>query len=286
MDIKGIFELLRVKHYLKNLFIFAPLFFSSTFNTEDILIVSIGFCLFSLTASSIYILNDLNDIDYDKCHPQKKFRPIPSEKISKLLAKRISIFLTTITLFLALYINLNFFIILFTYYLINLAYTFKLKDLPVIDIIIISFGFVLRLLAGSSLVSIELSTWIILITFLLALFLALGKRRDEYLLLKKGQKIRKNISFYSLKKIDFALKFIAFLIVVSYVFFTISPITVNKFGENIIYSTFFVIAGFLRYYYYVFVKKYYSDPTEILTNDLTLQAIIIFWIFSYYFILI
>lgn len=286
MNIKIILKLLRVKHYIKNLFIFAPLFFSFVFIKDDVIKSIIAFFLFSFIASSIYILNDLKDIDYDKLHPKKKFRPIPSGKIKKNEAKLISIFLSLVSLGVAFSFNFSLFIILLTYYLMNLAYTFKLKDFPVIDIIIISTGFVLRLLAGSSVVAIPLSLWIIFITFLLALFLALGKRRDELLLLSTGKKIRKNITFYSLKKIEFTLTIISALIIIAYIIFANSSDTINKFGSDIIYSSIFVIAGFIRYYYLIFIKKYYADPTELLAKDFLLKTIIALWIFSYYFILI
>lgn len=285
MKFKIIFQLLRLKHYVKNLFVFAPLFFSFTFITDNVIKSIIAFFLFSFTASSIYILNDLKDIDYDRLHPKKKYRPIPSGKIKPNEAKLISILLTLFSFVVALIINFNFFIILLTYYLMNLAYTYKLKEIAVIDIIIISVGFVLRLLAGSNVVSIPLSSWIILITFLLALFLALGKRRDEFLLLKSGKKIRKNINFYNQKKIEFSLILISVLILFSYFIFVSSPETINKFGSDVTYSTIFVIVGFIRYYYLIFIKKYYADPTELLGKDYLLKIIIALWVFSYYFIL-
>lgn len=285
MKFKIVFQLLRVKHYVKNLFVFAPLFFSFTFITDNVIKSIIAFFLFSFSASSIYILNDLKDIDYDRLHPQKKHRPIPSGKIKPNEAKLISILLTLFSFGVALILNFNFFIILLTYYLMNLAYTYKLKDFPVIDIIIISIGFVLRLLAGSSVVSIPLSSWIILITFLLALFLALGKRRDEFLLLSSGKKIRKNINFYNQKKIEFSLIIISVLILFSYFIFVSLTETINKFGSDVTYSTIFVIVGFIRYYYLIFIKKYYADPTELLGKDYLLKIIIALWVFSYYFIL-
>ena len=192
-------KLLRVEQWVKNLFVFAPLFFSGNITHYDLLVKSVfAFIIFSLVASSIYIINDYSDIASDRKHPEKKNRPLASGAISKQTARIILAILLLIIgglIFLSqdfLSKNLwKFASIIGFYFIMNLAYTFKLKHVAIVDVMIISTGFVLRVLAGGYATGILISQWAILLTFVLALVLAIGKRRGELINAQISGKTRK-----------------------------------------------------------------------------------------------
>ena len=279
----NIIVLLRPEQYVKNLFVFAPLFFSFKFNIINISNSLLAFFLFSLVASSAYIFNDLMDIDDDRNHPIKKLRPLADEKISFASAKILILSLAAIPLLIAATINMDLFFVLFLYLILNFMYSLKLKHITIIDISIIATGFVLRLFAGSFSINEDLSMWIIIMTFLLALFLALAKRRDDVLLAISGTKTRKNIDGYNLEFINSAMALMSGIIVVAYILFTTSAETINKFQTEYLYVTsFFVILGVLRYMQITFVEKDSGNPTYILCKDRFLQTIIISWLISFY----
>ena len=279
----SIIVLLRPEHYVKNLFIFAPLFFSFKFNIINISNSLLAFFLFSLVASSAYVFNDLMDIDEDRNHPIKKLRPLADGRVSFTSAKILIASLAIIPLLIAVTINMNLFFVLFLYLALNFMYSLKLKHITIIDISIIAAGFILRLFAGSFSINEDLSMWIIIMTFLLALFLALAKRRDDVLLAISGTKTRKNIDGYNLEFINSAMVLMSGIIVVAYILFTTSAETINKFHTEYLYVTsFFVILGVLRYMQITFVEKDSGNPTYILYKDRFLQVIIISWLVSFY----
>jgi len=195
-------KLLRPHQYIKNLFVFAPLFFTFTFSFEHVVDTFIVFILFSLLASSIYILNDYMDIEEDRQHPKKKFRPLASGEVSKNSARILFVFLAILPLFISFLISTKLFLVLAIYFILNIAYSLGLKHITIIDIFIIASGFVLRLFAGASVIDTQLSMWIIIMTFLLALFLAIAKRRDDVLLANDGKETRKNIDGYNLEFVN------------------------------------------------------------------------------------
>jgi 4-hydroxybenzoate polyprenyltransferase len=274
--------LLRPHQYIKNVFIFAPLFFSFSFDTGIIVYSFIAFILFSIVASSIYIINDINDIEEDKKHPIKKFRPLASGKISISSAKILFFTLSSFSLISAFIFNINLFFILLVYYLLNIGYSLKLKHISIIDISIISLGFVLRVFAGSAVTGITLSHWIIIMTFLLALFLALAKRRDDVLLSNQGKEIRKNIDGYNLEFVNISMVLMSGVIVVSYILYTVSNDVVVKFNTpNLYITTLFVILGILRYMQITFVEQKSGNPAKIVLKDKFLQLTIIFWLISF-----
>jgi 4-hydroxybenzoate polyprenyltransferase len=211
---KNLIILLRPYQWIKNFFIFAPLFFTFNFQIETITTVGIGFILFSLAASSIYILNDYHDITEDRVHPRKKERPLASGVVSKNSAIILMVMLFIISFAGAIVISHTFAIILTLYILMNIAYTFGLKHISILDISIIAIGFILRIYAGAELIKTAPSMWIVLVTFLLALFLALAKRRDDCLLTLDGKKTRKNIDGYNLEMVNAAMTLMAGVTVV------------------------------------------------------------------------
>src|SRR5574344_1952564 len=222
--LQSILKLLRPHQYIKNLFVFAPLFFTFSFNFEQIVDCIVVFILFSFLASSIYILNDYMDIEEDRQHPKKKFRPIASGEVSKNSAKILFFVLSIPYLVASYFINIDLFVVLTIYFVLNIAYSLGLKHITIVDIFIIASGFVLRLFAGASVIDNQLSMWIIIMTFLLALFLAVAKRRDDVLLAFEGKETRKNIDGYNLEFVNAVMVFMAGFIVVAYVLFFFSMI--------------------------------------------------------------
>ena len=276
-------QLLRPHQYIKNLFIFAPLLFSFNFTLSSFINASIVFLLFSFIASSVYILNDYMDIEEDKKHPIKKFRPLASGKISKKTAKILFLGISTSTLIISFFYNINLFYILFLYFLLNIAYSLKLKHIALVDIFIIATGFLLRLFAGSSVLDIYLSMWIIIMTFLLALFLALAKRRDDVLLSLQGKETRKNIDGYNLEFVNATMVLMSAVIIVSYILYTVSTEVIQRLHTNYLYlTTFFVILGIMRYMQITFVEEKSGSPTKIVLKDTFLKVTILLWLVSFF----
>ena len=282
---KNIIKLLRPHQYIKNIFVFAPLFFSFTFIIKDIINTSIVFVLFSLIASSIYVLNDYMDIEEDKQHPKKKYRPLASGKLNKNTAKLLIVILSSVSLISAYFINKDLFIVLLMYFILNIAYSLKLKHITIVDIFIIATGFVLRLFAGASVINNNLSMWIIILTFLLALFLALAKRRDDVLLSSEGKETRKNIDGYNLEFVNATMVFMSAVIVVSYILYTVSDDVIKRLNTQYLYLTaFFVILGIMRYMQITFVENNSGSPTKLILKDRFLQITIILWLMSFFII--
>ena len=283
----NLIKLLRPSHYIKNIFIFLPLFFSGQITLIDkSLDAIIAFISFSLSASAIYIFNDLNDLKDDKKHPVKKLRPLASGLIDNKIAILIMILLISISLGIMMTVSKVSLVILIIYILLNLAYSLGLKKFSILDIIIISIGFVLRLFVGSFAYNVKLEIWIVIMTFLLALFIALGKRRDDAFILKSTKKkMRKSIDGYNLKLIDSIMLVLAAVIIVSYIQFSISLETILKFSEYLYLTTIFVIFGIIRYMQLVFVKNISGDPVEIILKDKVIQINLLVWLSAFILII-
>ncbi len=286
--LKNIIRLARIHQYIKNLFIFAPLFFSGKFvNLELLRITCLAFIAFSLVASSVYILNDLKDIEADLKHNKKKHRPITSGAISQTIAICLmGIFLTAGVSLMAI-LSTKALIVLGCYVLLNITYSFYLKHIALLDIATIAVGFCLRLFVGSSVNMLLLSQWVVLMTFLLALFIALAKRRDDVLLfLNTGEKMRQTVDGYNLKFIDTTMAIMASVVLVTYILYTTSlPITIQFNTTDIYLTSIFVIFGILRYLQIVFVAENSGSPTKIVLKDRLLQCIILLWILSFAWII-
>lgn len=260
-----------------------PLLFSFSFsNLDNNLNSLIAFILFSTLASSIYIFNDLMDVNEDRAHPTKKYRPLASGKVSPKSAKMLILLLSLFSLGISFVLNTELFIVLLVYFVLNIAYSLKLKHIAILDIFIIATGFVLRLFAGSAVTDISLSMWIILMTFLLAIFLALAKRRDDVLLSLEGQETRKNIDGYNLEFVNAAMVLMAGVVIVSYIQYTISPEVIERLDTNYLYLTsFFVILGVLRYMQITFVEQDSGSPTKVVIRDSFLKVTIFLWLVSF-----
>lgn len=288
MRMSNIIKLMRIHQYVKNLFIFLPLFFASRITDAGLLLnASIAFVAFSLAASSIYTLNDYKDIEDDRQHPKKKGRPLASGVISKRQAISIMVLLFVAGVALMASLSLKATAILLAYVSMNIAYSFYLKHVAILDVNIIAIGFVLRLFIGSAVTGIPLSMWIVIMTFLLALFMALAKRRDDVLIyLNTGKKMRKVIDGYNLQFLDAAMAIMASVVIVAYTIYTTSVEVVERVQSEYLYLTgLFVIVGVMRYLQIAFVLKESGSPTRIVLQDHFMQLILLGWIIVFAWIL-
>ena len=283
---KDYFKLLRPRHWIKNIFVFAPAFFAQKieliFQEPSTCLTFLAFCL---SASMVYVFNDWIDFEEDRAHPVKKERPFAAGKIS-INGMIFLLFLLGAILAVCLWFS-KVWIPLVTYIVLNIAYTFVLKHFAIIDITVISIGFVLRIIAGGYATDVDLSHWLIMLTFLLAMCLALGKRRAELLLFTQNQKnIRKSLSAYNPEFVDMALAFLASTTAVSYLMYCMSEEVMARFQTSyIFYTSFFVILGLLRFLQIAIVHQDAGSPTEILLKDRFIQINLILWILTFYFLI-
>lgn len=277
------FRLLRFKHYLKNFYIFMPAFFGGRILEESIALNSlIAFVLFSLTASSIYIFNDIQDVEEDRRHPEKRKRPIAAGEISIGQATLVGIALAIIALGGAFWFEPNLAYVLLIYFLLNLAYSWRLKQIAILDIAIVSLGFILRIEAGHVVTGIELSQWLVMMVFLLSMFQAMAKRLDDLVLLKEqATESRKSINGYNNEFLRIGLSIFSAVLLVCYILYISSPENVERLGNSSYYTTLPVILGVLRYLQVIYVFKHSYDPVKILLKDRFLQLVFLFWIASF-----
>lgn len=270
-------RLMRPEQYVKNIFIFAPMFFGGALlDVDNWLNVAVAFICFCFTASAIYIVNDYCDIREDRNHPIKRFRPLAARTVTVRNSFILSGLLFAVAMILSMSVSLTLTAILLLYAVTNLLYSRWLKHIPILDINVIAFGFVLRLMAGSVATSIEPSVWILLITYLLALFLALAKRRTDVVLASEGKEVRKNIEGYNLIFVDIVLGLLAAVLIVCYIFYCISPEVQQHYQSQWLYlSIIFVINGMLRYFQLALVGQSTYSPTLVVLTDRFLQITIV-----------
>lgn len=288
IKLHNILRLIRPHQYIKNLFIFLPLFFvGKIIDLHLFTSTFIAFVSFSISASSIYILNDYLDIEEDRQHPKKKNRPLAAGLISKNEAFILIAILSISGIFIMSTQSLQSLIVLLIYIFLNIGYCFFLKHIAIVDITIISLGFVIRLFIGSFIAGIPLSKWIVIMTFLLALFLALAKRRDDVVhFISTGKKMRRSIDGYNLQFIDGAMMIMASVVIVSYILYTTSPDVDNRLqSEHLYLTSLFVIIGVLRYSQICFVENDGGAPTKIILRDIFMIITILLWILSFVYLI-
>ena len=283
-------KLLRPKDWAKNLFLFIPSFFAERiFDPNNLARLGLGFLAFSFMASCIYILNDYRDIEDDRKHPVKRNRPLASGKVKKSTGLTIALLLFLASSLLAYYLDdtYQFLFVLGLYFTLNVAYSLGLKNIAILDILILAAGFVLRVKGGAIISQVDTSEWLIIMTYLLALFLSIAKRRDDLLLkMETGTDMRKSISGYNLDFLNTMLALFSAIIIVSYIMYTVSGQTYIRLKTHrLYYTSVFVIAGLLRYLQITFVLKKSGSPTEILYKDRFIQASLLLWVISIYGIL-
>jgi 4-hydroxybenzoate polyprenyltransferase len=284
------FQLIRVKEWVKNLFLFIPLFFAGRlYGSGTIPDLIMGFFAFSFVASSIYILNDYRDIEDDRKHPEKSKRPLAAGTVSKPMAIVTFIALLIAGFALSWVANprLKFSFILGIYFLLNVGYSLGLKSIPILDLFIVAIGFVLRIKAGAVICTLGVSEWMNIMVFLLALFMAIAKRRDDILLkISSGMDMRKSVKGYNLDFISAVMALVCAVIIIAYFMYTMSPEVEARLGTyRLYYTCIFVIAGVMRYLQIVYVHEKSGSPTKILYKDRFIQITILLWVASFYAIL-
>lgn len=280
--------LLRVAHWAKNLFLFIPLFFAGKlFDLEKLSDTAWGFAAFSLVASGIYILNDYKDLEKDRLHPVKRHRSLASGKVSVPVAFFLMFACLVSGLMLGWLCGSKFFLVLAAYLILNVSYSFGLKNISIVDILIIAVGFVFRIKGGGILSQVGISQWLMIMVFLLSLFLALAKRRDDVMVKQETHlNTRDVISGYNLEFLNTSIAVVSAIMIVAYLMYTLSPDTIKHMGTyRLYYTAVFVFAGFMRYLQLIYIKKETRSPTRILYKDRFIQICIVFWVLSFYFIM-
>lgn len=281
--INEILKLIRPKQWVKNGFVLLPLFFSgSLFDGGRLLEALLAMLAYCFVASSIYCFNDIIDVEADRRHPVKCHRPIASGSVSvcqgyALMA--LMFVLAALVVALQPYNAIGVGSVLLFYYFLNIAYCKWLKQYAIIDVCTVAFGFVLRIIAGGIATDVDLSQWIVLMTFLLTLFLSFAKRRDDVKrMMETGEPPRKNTIHYNMTFINQAITISASVTLVCYIMYTVSPQAIANFHSKYLYlTTIFVILGLLRYIQIAVVDEKSGDPTKVILRDRFTQFIVMGW---------
>ena len=261
---------LRPAQWAKNLFVLAPLVFAQRLLDGAALTAALlAFLAFCLASSTVYLINDLRDRDEDRNHPLKRHRPIASGALPVPVATGVALVLGVGSLGLAFALNLATGGLTAAYLVLNLLYSFGIKHVVILDVMTLSLGFVLRVLAGAAAISVGVSGWLILCTVFLSLFLAFSKRRHELILLaESAADQRRVLSHYSPTFLDQMINVVTASTVVSYALYAISDDTVARFGtEALIYTELFVLFGIFRYLYLIYQRPERRNPTEVILRD-------------------
>lgn len=283
MTLVELFKSIRPQQWLKNFFIFAPLIFSENiFNLSMFLQVLLAFAVFCLLSGALYILNDLKDIEEDRLHPIKSKRPLASGELKKRQAIVAFVVLSFTSILLAEVVNMEFFWICMIYFILQVAYSFALKHVVILDVFIVASGFFLRVIAGAVAIKVQISPWLLICTTLLALFLALSKRRHEILLLdEEAMNHRPILKEYSPYLLDQMISVVTASTVIAYCLYTIAGETVEKFGTNkLILTVPFVLYGIFRYLYLIHQRAEGGTPETLILKDRPLLLDIFLWIVS------
>lgn len=277
--------LLRPQQWVKNFFVFLPVFFRGDLIEWYYIVNSlIAFICFCFIASAVYCINDVIDCESDRVHPVKCNRPIASGAINKHIAIVMMVLLSSCSFAISLWLaSAKLAVILAVYFILNVVYCVWLKKVFIIDVFIIAICYVLRIIAGGATCEIWISPWLVCLTFLLALFLAFAKRRDDVVLYEEqGIVIRKNVLNYNLDFLNQTLGIISAITMVCYLIYTLSDPVMERFGSEYVYTTStFVLAGILRFLQLTIVTKRSRSPTKIFLHDRFIQCCIILWFINF-----
>ena len=292
-------RLIRVHQWIKNVFVFVPLLFSlHLFNRDYFITTLLAFLVFCLASSAIYVINDLVDIGSDRAHPVKRSRPLPSGAISKTAAIITASVLLVLVFWLMMYFNREFIILVIAFVMLNVLYSFWLKNLVLLDVFSIAAGFSIRVLAGAFVIQVPISSWLLLTTMFISLFLGVMKRRSELVLVSdkfKNQpdspehsekQSRKVLAQYSLNFADQLATVAATGVIVCYALYTVAPRTVSVFQtERLIYTTPFVVFGIFRFMYLEYMSGKAENTTKTLATDLPMIINLLAYAFATIFII-
>ena len=278
---RSILATLRPQQWVKNFVLLAGLIFSQNLDKPDFILKSLAaFALFCLLSSSVYIFNDIMDVESDRKHPLKSARPIAGGQIKVSTGVLLFVVLAIASFGLSLWLNPLFAVTALGYFVLNLVYSVYLKNVVIIDVMCIALSFVIRAVAGAVVIGVEISAWLVVCTTLLALFLGFGKRRHELVLLE-GQATghRKSLSEYSPYFLDQMISVVTASTVVAYAFYTLSSEVKVKLGASHMELTIpFVLYGVFRYLYLIHQKEGGGSPTKMLLTDRPILANVILWL--------
>jgi 4-hydroxybenzoate polyprenyltransferase len=277
---KAIFASLRPHQWTKNLVVLAALVFSKhLFEPEPLLRSLLAFALFCGLSGTAYLINDVADVEHDRLHPRKRLRPVASGELSTRAALALATALGVLCLSLSLLLGTAFAACALLYLALNLAYSFRLKDLVILDVLAVSLGFVLRAVAGAVAIPVQISEWLLICTILLALFLTLCKRRHELTSLEAGaSEHRRSLSEYSPYLLDQMISVVTASCLTAYAVYTTAPETREKFQtDRLAWTIPFVLYGIFRYLYLVHRREQGGSPTEILVTDRPLLMDVALW---------
>lgn len=273
----AVIELVRPKQWIKNFFVFSAIIFSGNFLKMELLKDNLfTYILFCIGSSVVYILNDIVDIEKDRCHPDKRNRPLPSGRVSKKTAFILAGLLFVLVLcFSYILLDIRILFIILLYIIVNICYTFKLKNIVIIDVMTIAFGFVLRVESGSIATGANVSPWLFLCTVLLSLFLALNKRKSELIVLKdRSSSSRVILAKYSVENINKMLTIVNPSILMAYCLYTFGSIQ----SDTMIFTIPFVLYGIFRYEYLMDRKNIGGKPEDVFEKDIPFLINILLWI--------
>jgi 4-hydroxybenzoate polyprenyltransferase len=285
--VKDWLRLIRPEQWTKNLFVFAAIVFSHHLSdTAALLRVAAAFGVFCLLSSGVYVLNDLKDRDADRNHPRKKNRPLATGTINPVAAWTVFVVLTGAGFAGSAFLGPGMLVVSTTYFALMAGYTYGLKHVAILDVMVIAAGFVLRAVAGGVVIGVAVSPWLLICTFLLSLFLALGKRRHELILLgPEGAGHRASLSSYSAPFLDQMISVVTASALVSYALYTLAPDTVRKFGTtDLLFTIPFVLFGIFRYLYVLYHRGEGGSPERVLLSDapfimnLALWLAVVIWV--------
>ena len=268
---KEYLKLIRVKHWLKNILVFLPIFFSISMTNINLLgICFIAFLVFSLTSSIVYVMNDIEDVEKDRLHPIKKERPLAKGSITITQANITACILSIIDICLMIFLYMNnrrigVFIIPVAYLILNILYSKKLKNIPILDVVVIVVGFILRVMYGGVVIDVEVSKYLYLMIMFGSFFLAFGKRRNE--ILKNGEKSRKVLERYNKEFLDKNMYVSFGLAIVSYTLWCVDPTTIQRIGNDYIFWTIPIVIMILQLYSLHIEENSHGDPVEVILSD-------------------
>lgn len=283
-----VLSLLRIKHWVKNLIVFLPLFFTGGFLNHNLLIrLCLGVISFSLLASAVYIFNDLCDLKEDRLHPSNKHRPLASGSVNPAWAIVTMLGLLSLSYSIAfLGFNVYALLLMTIYLIINVLYSLKIKDIPILEVFFIAFGFAIRVIFGGLISEAIASKWLVLMIFLLALFIGFGKRRSDLLLTNHQTIERKSLNGYNVKFVDTIIVLTLGIAFICYIIYTVSTDVIDRLGSNHVYlSSIFVLYGSMRYLQRLYVFDEGLSPTEIFWKDRHIQVSIASWLAFYVYLI-
>lgn len=283
MMFSQLFRSTRPQQWLKNLIVFAALVFSlNIFHDGLILRSTAAFVLFCAASSAVYLFNDIADIEHDRLHPVKSLRPIASGAVAVSTARWMSLILALASLVGGMALSMNFAVVIALYLTLQALYTLKLKNVVILDVMVIALGFVLRAIAGAVVIGVTISHWLLITTLFLAMFLGFGKRRHELVLLnEQANGHRSVLNDYSPRFLDQMMGIVTTSTVIVYMLYTTSDRVISRFGDiRLVYTMPFVLYGIFRYLYLIHKKDLGDDPSRTLLTDLPLLADVGLWIIS------